>query len=203
MNEFGIVVSGPIIKNKLFLFGNYGQYRFQQGPTIASMTIPTLSELGYDSNGNALPFADFRGYAAATGAHIYDPSTQVPGLLHLHPAADDLQQCRGRNSAQPHPRRRRTITTSYCCLTRPLPHRRSFNNNLAYAHRDWAGELVLNRQHRLQPELEAPGSAADRVRAAGGDRLEFGQRPQSAVQYLADPTIRSPQSVDIVKDTWT
>ena len=31
MNEFGIVLSGPIIKNKLFLFGNYGQYRYQQG----------------------------------------------------------------------------------------------------------------------------------------------------------------------------
>ena len=31
MNEFGIVLSGPIIKNKLFLFGNYGQYRDQNG----------------------------------------------------------------------------------------------------------------------------------------------------------------------------
>ena len=32
MNEVGLRFGGPIIKNKLFLFYNYGQYRYQNGP---------------------------------------------------------------------------------------------------------------------------------------------------------------------------
>ncbi len=31
-NEYGIVFSGPIIKDKLFFFGNYGGYRYNAGP---------------------------------------------------------------------------------------------------------------------------------------------------------------------------
>ena len=45
-NEFGIVISGPIIKNKLFLFGNYGQYREQHGATISPYSIPTSADAG-------------------------------------------------------------------------------------------------------------------------------------------------------------
>lgn len=79
MNEFGIVLSGPIVKNKLFLFGNYGQYRYQQGGKISTFTIPTAAMLGYTQSGQALGYADYGGYAAANGgAHIYDPSTQAP-----------------------------------------------------------------------------------------------------------------------------
>jgi len=65
-NEYGVVVGGPIIKNKLFLFYNYGQYRFQHGPTAQAQTAPTATML----NG------DFTGWAAVTGYHIYDPATQ-------------------------------------------------------------------------------------------------------------------------------
>lgn len=79
-NEFGIVLSGPIIKNKLFLFGNYGQYRNQNGARYSPMTIPTLAMLGLNASGQPMGYADFSGYAAANGgAHIYDPATQVAG----------------------------------------------------------------------------------------------------------------------------
>jgi hypothetical protein len=81
-NEFGIVISGPIIKNKLFLFGNYGQYRYQAGAKYAAMTIPVAAELGLTQAGQALGYADFTGYAAqpvVTGYHIYDPSTEAIG----------------------------------------------------------------------------------------------------------------------------
>ena len=78
-NEFGIVLNGPIIKNKLFLFGNYGQYREQQGAKFAAMTLPTLAMIGYDSNSNPQAYADFRGFAAGPGGgHICDPATQTP-----------------------------------------------------------------------------------------------------------------------------
>jgi hypothetical protein len=82
MNEFGIVLSGPIIKNRLFVFGNYGQYRYQAGARPTPMTIPTSAMLGYDSNGNALGYADYTGFAAQVKGQsidIYDPTTQVAG----------------------------------------------------------------------------------------------------------------------------
>jgi hypothetical protein len=80
-NEFGIVLSGPILKNKLFLFGNYGQYRNQNGAVPTAMTIPTAAMLGFTPSGTPLGYADFTGYGAANGGiHIYDPATQTPAI---------------------------------------------------------------------------------------------------------------------------
>jgi Carboxypeptidase regulatory-like domain len=94
-NEVGLVLSGPIIKNRLFLFENYGQYREAAGPTNQYQTAPTCAMMGYsvgaDGNcGAALGYADFSGYAVAngkTGCVIgsasnpcydeYDPNTQA------------------------------------------------------------------------------------------------------------------------------
>jgi hypothetical protein len=103
-NEFGIVVSGPILKNKLFLFGNYGQYREQHGATYSALTIPTAAMLGLTQSGTPLGYADFTGYAQANGKastclstasegtkgiantagncyDIYDPSTETVGCV--------------------------------------------------------------------------------------------------------------------------
>jgi hypothetical protein len=98
-NEFGLVISGPIIKDKLFFFGNYGQYRYQHGATISPYTIPTSAMLGLTAAGGQLGYADFTGYALANGAaatctstskegtasnvcyDIYDPNTETPGCL--------------------------------------------------------------------------------------------------------------------------
>ena len=66
-NEFGIVLSGPILKNKLFLFGNYGEYRNQNGAKYSPMTIPTAAMLGLTQSGTALGYADFTQYARANG----------------------------------------------------------------------------------------------------------------------------------------
>jgi hypothetical protein len=82
MNENGLVLSGPIIKNKLFLFYNYGDYRFSHGPAPAAQNMPTLAMLGYSTSGSALGYADFSGYSAptsqgGTGYNIYDPGTQT------------------------------------------------------------------------------------------------------------------------------
>lgn len=78
MNEYGIVLSGPIIKNKLFLFYNYGQYRYAAGPNPKVQSIPTPAMLGYSATGTALGYADFSGYAAANPpGTIYDPASQT------------------------------------------------------------------------------------------------------------------------------
>ena len=78
MNEYGIDLGGPILKNKLFLFFNYGGYRYSAGPKPQAQTIPTAAMMGYDAgSGASLGYADFSGYSTATGYNIYDPASQV------------------------------------------------------------------------------------------------------------------------------
>ncbi|HEY0307095.1 MAG TPA: TonB-dependent receptor, partial [Acidobacteriaceae bacterium] len=43
MNEYGIVLSGPIIRDRLFYFGNYGRYDFTHGPKPSYQTQPTAA----------------------------------------------------------------------------------------------------------------------------------------------------------------
>jgi hypothetical protein len=62
-NEFGGLISGPIIKDKLFLFANIDIYRFAHGPVAAFQTLPTQAEY----NGN---FSD-------QGLNVYDPTSTV------------------------------------------------------------------------------------------------------------------------------
>jgi hypothetical protein len=99
MNEAGIAIGGPIIKNKLFLFYNYGTYRYAAGPAPHAQTIPTLAMLGYSPSGAPLGYADFSGYATANGKSgcvigsttnpcydIYDPGSQtVPNCGGVNP----------------------------------------------------------------------------------------------------------------------
>ena len=62
-NEYGIVLSGPIKKDKIFLFANYDAYRFAHGPLAAYQTLPTQAE--YAGN-----FTD-------QGLKVYDPTSTV------------------------------------------------------------------------------------------------------------------------------
>lgn len=71
MNEVGAKFGGPLIKNKLFMFYNYGQYRNQNGPANQLQTIPTTAML----NG------DFSAFSTSTGYNIYDPGSQTSGCL--------------------------------------------------------------------------------------------------------------------------
>ncbi len=66
-NEFGVTVSGPIIKNKLFFFSNYDGYRFVSAYTPGLQTIPTAAERAGDFSA-ILP-------ASGTNGVIYDPTT--------------------------------------------------------------------------------------------------------------------------------
>jgi hypothetical protein len=61
MNEYGIVLGGPVIKNRLFLFGNYDGYRYAKGIVPTLQAYPTMAERSGDFS--------------AVGVNIYDPST--------------------------------------------------------------------------------------------------------------------------------
>ncbi|MEO7142491.1 MAG: carboxypeptidase-like regulatory domain-containing protein, partial [Bryobacteraceae bacterium] len=47
-NEFGASIGGPIVKNKLFFFGNYDGYRFDSATPPGYQLIPTIAERGGD-----------------------------------------------------------------------------------------------------------------------------------------------------------
>ena len=49
-NQFGVAAGGPIIKNKMFLFGNYDGSRIRQG-VFRTGVVPTAAQLGGDFSG--------------------------------------------------------------------------------------------------------------------------------------------------------
>ena len=84
MNEVGAKFGGPIIKNKLFMFFNYGQYRFQHGPANKLQTIPTTAMLNGD-------------YSTRSSA-------PAPAVQHLRSRLADAPALPCRSSASPlHP----------------------------------------------------------------------------------------------------
>ncbi len=75
-NEYGLALSGPILRDKVFLFGNYNGYRYSKGPTYAAQTLPNTNE----QNGN------FVGVQAASTASvgIYDPTSCPAGNINAN-----------------------------------------------------------------------------------------------------------------------
>jgi len=75
-NQFGAAVGGPIIKNKLFLFGDFQSQRSHVGGTFRSR-VPTALERGSSTQGANL---------SDLGVAIFDPCTDTGGTF--HPACD-------------------------------------------------------------------------------------------------------------------
>lgn len=202
MNEVGTAFGGPIIKDKLFMFYNYGQYRYAAGPAPHLQTVPTLAMMGYSSNGSPLGYADFSGYAAATGYSIYDPATQT------------VYNCSGSNcqrGAFPNnqiPGNRISAAAAYINKYM-LPYEATANQSL-YTNNIAAGYSSGLSNWYQGGRLDYDMSQNDQISliVAFGRQASTGPNASGAANALGPPfnTAQSyapKTNIDILKDTWT
>jgi hypothetical protein len=83
-NQFGGSVGGPIVRNKLFYFGNVEATRQRQFATL-NATVPTPAMMSGDLRG-----ADAGNGLAANPYVIYDPTTGNPNGSGRHPFVNNI-----------------------------------------------------------------------------------------------------------------
>ena len=204
MDEVGAAFGGPILKNKLFIFGNYGQYRQSAGPKPVTQNFPTLPMMGYNATTAApLGYADFTGFSAATLYTIYDPITQTTSNC-----SGAACKRSGFSTANVIPGARLSAAAQYIDKYM-LPYETSVNqsnygNNLVTGYKsglsNWyqAGRIDYNMNSKNQISLII----------AFGRQASVGPNSVGAANSLGPPfnvnQAYAPQTADdIIKDTWT
>jgi Carboxypeptidase regulatory-like domain/TonB dependent receptor len=207
-NEYGIVLSGPIIKNKLFLSYNYGQYRDANGPSPQLQTVPTLAMMGYTSTGGALGYADFSGFVAAEPTYkIYDPATQpTPAGGCTGTGANACSRTQFTNNQIPSTRFSQAATyfNKFMLPYEAVTNQALYTNNIAPGYpsglSNWyqAGRLDYNMSTSNQLSIIV----------AFGRQASTGPNSSGSANALGPPfndkqAYTPKTNVDIVKETWT
>lgn len=76
-NQFGGTIGGPILRNKLFFFGNYEGYRQNQSSFVSAYT-PTQAMFGGDFSALTTPIYDPTTYNSTTGLRTQFPGNIIP-----------------------------------------------------------------------------------------------------------------------------
>ena len=109
-NNFGGVLGGPVLKNKLFFFSSYEGYRNREG-VLFRRTVPTAAMKAGD-------FSDYRNVTTGAVVPIYDPWTQCgitnPGTgrlqRRLRHGAESPAVPRQHHSGKPHQPHRKKLS---------------------------------------------------------------------------------------------
>ncbi|MGO8759016.1 MAG: TonB-dependent receptor [Terracidiphilus sp.] len=202
MNEVGTSFGGPIIRNKLFVFANYGQYRYAAGPKPQAQNMPTLAMMGYTSSGAALGYADFSGYHTSTGYTIYDPATQTTsncsGSACKRTAFTSNQIPSARLSAASQ------YIDKFMLPYEAAVNQSAYSNNIVTGYNaglsNWyqGGRIDYNMNQKNQISLIV----------AFGRQASTGSNASGAANALGPPfntaqTYQPQTNIDILKDTWT
>jgi hypothetical protein len=82
--QFGAAVGGPIVKNKLFFFGDYQATRQSSGITnqlsIPTKLVQTSCNPATNTNGGFCDLSEYANAGLTGGGLIYDPNTGTPGV---------------------------------------------------------------------------------------------------------------------------
>lgn len=205
MNEYGLDLGGPILKNKLFLFYNYGGYRYSAGPKPQVQTIPTAAMLGYDAgSGASLGYADYSGFSASTKYNIYDPATQSPNCAGT--ATSPCQRAQFADNQIPGNR----ISQAAGYINKlMLPYeaeaiQNAYSNNIVVGYpsglTNWYTSGRIDYDISPSNQLSAIiafGRQASTGPNAGGAKNSLGPPFNTSQSYAPKTT------VDILKDTWT
>jgi hypothetical protein len=73
-DQFGVAVGGPILKGKLFFFGNFMGLRHNNEPSATTISVPTLAERGLAIGGSP-GVSDLSGVLNVEGIQLYNTSS--------------------------------------------------------------------------------------------------------------------------------
>jgi len=87
-NQFGVDIGGPVIKNKIFFFGDYEGFRRAQGAIEPASSVPTVVDRGngFTNLSDLITQTGSVANCAAAGARCDDLGRVIPGGTVLDPA---------------------------------------------------------------------------------------------------------------------